>query len=236
MKGLVVVLAILLVSVCSMAQESDYDILSSFRVPIAKPMGLAWDGKKFWSYDIRNKKLVSFNAEQGDIVTAFDLPLSFGIGVGFDGEMLRVVDSPEKKVWRINPMTGETVSYNEVDIAQPVGIFWTPELTYIADSKGEGRIAVLDSTTFTQLGVLPAPGKNPFAITLDEKCLWVTNTINPHSSDTATINCLDPSTGKVLSYFRFKEGRKSLTGIAKVGDDLWVISNSTQKIYQLQVK
>ena len=215
--------------------EMEYEVISSYGVPGSHPMGLAFDGELFWTYDVAHKKIIGFRPSDGGVVVAHEYKTPFGIGVAYDGSALRIVDVKNKTVSFIDPLSGEALESHVLDMSLPTGIQCGDGFVWVCDSKGEGSISAF-SENMGYLYTIPAPGRNPFGIAVDEKCLWVSDNKTPVSSESATINCVDPMNGKVLGYFTFKEGFRAPTGLEVVDGFLYVLSNSTKHVYQLKVK
>jgi hypothetical protein len=207
----------------SLAGETSYRILYSFKAPVQRAAGLAYDGKNFWTFDGKAMSLVAFNTN-GVKLRQIPLGENSTVGVAYDGKNLQAINVRRKSMVTVDPREGIVLSEQNLPLHLPTGLYFVGNKVFICDSVGVGSINIFNVNGMKLERQVPAPGQDPFGVTLHEGCLYVSDTRPPVSDEPGRIYCLDTTTYEPLKYINFTEGGRATVGLAWEQECLWAIA------------
>jgi len=201
-------------------------------------MGLAFDGQNLWTFEKKGNLLIAFSPKDGVISKSFPFDANYGIGISYskNEDLLYLLDIRERRFYKVDPRTGVAKNKIDLNIDLPSGIQVDDEIVWIGDTSNKGSIYKISNIDMSLLDIFPAPGSNPFGLACDTNCLWISNNNAISSNHPSSINCMDKLTGTINFSFQFPEGKKGINGLEKVDGYLYLVSNSTDKIFKIKVK
>jgi len=115
---------------------------SSFVLPVEKPQGMTWDGKKLWVINGKTGNLKSVDPVTGDITQSLAIAVNKPKGMVFDGKQLWIADEETKTLLAINPENGQTLKTLKMEIPEEKGfksiegVAWDGKYLWVAYAAG----------------------------------------------------------------------------------------------------
>ncbi len=211
------------------------DVLHTIPAPGANPADLAWVEGELYSVifaPTEQKGIYRLDPLTGTVLGTVPYSGSSPQGLTYDGYNLWQVDITGDCFYKKDPVTGDVRAVFAApggSEGQPIGLGWDGEWLWLADSRSPEKIWQIDTLGVAQ-GQIPAPGASPYGLAWAMGFIWVSDN---NMAGTALIYKLDPATGQVLDSFPCPDGGGSPNGITHDGENLWIVVNTNDTIYQV---
>ena len=229
----IVVAALCLALVPSVAHAGGGDVVSSFPAPGPLTSGLGWDGSSLWVTNIRSAseggedRVYQLDAQTGLVDYWFDMPANdFYHGIDFGPDGIMYTDDLYSKIVVLDAQGFETDRFDAQGMTYGVSYASATDSLYQVDwLAGDKILYELDAQTGDVLSnvALDIADQQTHDTAWDGKTLWLVG-----SSD--TIYRVDVDTGAVIDSF---EGPGNPSGIAFDGSCLYISDNNTDEIFRI---
>ncbi len=198
--------------------------VSVFKVALANPSGIAWDGKAIWLINRDGKKLYSVN-KNGEILNTFNISIEKPVSLAASDKYLWTSSVRRNKIYKLNKK-GDVLSSFPTPGHFPVGVAWDKKGKLWHSDKNEKKIYTLTangkilSSFYTNV-------KQPSGIAFSEGTIWI---IDGGNNSLTQID----SYGNTLQ--ELPAPCSTPKDITLIGNTAWVIDRATKKIYTISLK
>lgn len=211
--------------------------ISSLTLPHTTFNGIIWNGKYYWTMDMKNCALVKIEASTKK-VTSIKFEPRNPKGLAWDGKYFWCADDATKTLFQIEPESGKTVQKLQLDLevqdATLEGLAWDGKYLWFAYYAGwSSKICKLDITTGEVVLSIYADGY-PKGLATNGKYIWTicNNGKNPASISQHLISDDPIKMQKSLVYLGKLPG-KDPAGIFFDSKYFWVIDREKGVLQQV---
>jgi len=202
------------------ASKSKIDV---FKVALASPSGITWDGHVIWLIDRDGKKLYKVS-RAGEILKKIDISIKKPFSLSSNENYLWATSVEKNKIYKLNKK-GEVVSSFSTPGSFPFGVGWGDGVLWHSD-KNSKTIYKL-STGGKILSSFKTDIKHPEGLAFSKGKLWVVDAKNRLLVE------LDSYGNKIRT---ISAPCPSPRDITIVDDMIWVIDRATKKIYSISLE